>query len=124
MKIARSQLKQLIKEEMTRITEEIEDRKAFDASETEFKGDMTKTVMYQDTSGQWFKWAKNASNAHRPNAESITNNDKDKAQPGSVLFPNDGPRTEVKDNSRTGTSQAQRRRREDILGNPNYGNDD
>jgi hypothetical protein len=80
--------------------------------------------MYQDASGQWFQWTENDANTHRPTTASIANNVKDKAPLGSVLYPNDGPKIVVKDNSHTGTSQAQRRSRENILGNPNYGNDD
>ena len=122
MKITRSQLKNLIKEEMARIDEGSEDIAAHSASKEEFvkalRDKKELTVMYQesaDNGGKWFQWTENPANKYMPHLPSITNNEKDKAPSGSVLYPNDGPRIVVGDNSPSRSTQAQRRTKLDDI---------
>jgi hypothetical protein len=129
MKITRSQLKNLIKEEMTRINEAGPDIDAHTASKKEFvkalRDKKELTVMYQesaDNGGKWFQWTENAANRYMPNTDSITNNDKDNAQPGSVLYPNDGPRIVVGGDSTSGATLAQRDQRGQVF-DPTFGMD-
>ena len=67
--------------------------------------------MYQDKRGTWFLWKKMSDDS----IEAVSPSSEDKDKVGAILYPNDGVRTVVKDNSPSRTTQAQRRTKLDDI---------
>jgi hypothetical protein len=121
MKITRSQLKNLIKEEMSRISEASGRANALSDSLTKFLDDKELTVIYQESAkngGQWFQWVQPMphqsalGDEYKPTPvklDSFSNADKAALPPGSVLYPNDGREVVIGDDAASGEDQTQRR---------------